>query len=159
MRKLVLLAACGIFLNGCASGSRTTMMITDDTALITVLAQGEGDREQIFNEAVAEAALATRSRGYRYFVIVDTADASQSGVKVRRGRPVQIQEVPGIAKGGSALSSNYIAGTGGSNYTTPDQRIPYVRLGLDITIRMYRESDIDPATPGVWNSDIVQRGE
>ena len=135
------------------------MMITDDTALISVLGQGAGDREKIFNEAVAEAALATRAHGYRYFVIVDTADASQTGVKIRRGRPVEIQSIPGFARGGSALSSNYIAGSGGSNYTAPDQRIPYVRLGLDITIRMYRESDIDPARPGVWNSDLVLGGK
>lgn len=156
MRKLVSLAACVMLLNGCASNSRNTMMITDDTALITVLGQGMENRETIFNEAIAEAALATRAHGYRYFVIIDMADATQTGVKVRRGRPIEIDNYPGFERGGSPLSSNYI---GGANYSTPDQRTPYIRLGLDITIRMYRESDIDPATPGVWNSDIARYGE
>jgi hypothetical protein len=132
------------------------MILTDDTALISISHQGEGDMEKIFNDALAEAARATRAQGYRYFSIIDTADTSERGVKIRQGVPVHIQDTPGFARGGSPLSSNFISG---SSYRTPDRRIPYVRLGLDITIRMYRDGDVNPANPGVWNSDIVQGGK
>ena len=133
------------------------MILSDDTALISVLGQGAGDSEKIFNEALAEAARATRAQGYRYFVILDTADASQMGVKIRQGAPLHLYDIPGAARNsGSILSSNYIGGTG---YRTPDRRIPYVRLGLDVTIRMYRDGDVDPASPGVWSSDIVPGGK
>ena len=133
------------------------MILTDDTALISVLGQGAGDSEKIFNEALAEAARATRAYGYRYFTVIDTADTTQRGVKIRQGRQIHLQNIPGSERGGgSILSSNYI---GGATYTSPDRRIPYVRLGLDITIRMYRDGDVNPASPGVWNSDIVQGGK
>ena len=132
------------------------MILTDDTALISVLGQGAGDGEKIFNEALAEAARATRAQGYRYFVILDTADASQMGVKIRQGAPLHLYDTPGATRGNAILSSNYL---GGTTYRTPDRRIPYVRLGLDVTIHMYRDGDVNPASSGVWNSDIVQGGK
>jgi hypothetical protein len=124
-------------------------MLSEDMALISVLGQDADDSEKIFNEAIAEAARATRAHGYRYFVIVDAADASQRGVRIRQGRRIHIQTVTPRGAG-STLSSNYPVG---ATYTGPDRRIPYVRLGLDVTIRMYRDGDVNPANPGVWNSD------
>jgi hypothetical protein len=156
VRKLVPFAVCGILLAGCASSESESILIRDDTAVISVLSQGAGDRAKLVDKAIAEAAKMTRANGYRYFVILDTADASHTVVKIRQGAPVQIQSVPGVASGGSALSSNYIGGPG---YTTPDRRVSYVRVGVDMTIRMYRDGEVDPASPGVWNSDIVQGGK
>jgi hypothetical protein len=128
------------------------MLLADDTALISVLSQGASDRAKLVDSALAEAAKMTRAHGYRYFVIIDASDASQRGVKVRQGLPIHIQTTPFM---GSRLSSNYL---GGATYTGPDRRLPYVRLGLDMTIRMYHDGDVNPASPGVWNSDVVQGG-
>jgi hypothetical protein len=148
VRKLIPFAVCGILLAGCASSESESILIRDDTAVISVLSDSAGDRAKFIDQALVEAARMARANGYRYFVILDTADASHTVVKVRRGLPISVQNNPFR---GTALSSNYI---GGATYTLPDRRIPYVRFGVDMTIRMYRDGEVDPANPGVWNSDI-----
>jgi hypothetical protein len=145
MRKLTPLAVCGILLVGC-TGTRSRM-ITEDTALITVRGQSDNDRVALVDKALAEAARVTREHGFRYFVVLDGADASQSGV-----RPLPGQPIPLIINRRSSLSSFY---SPGATYTTPDERVQYVRLGLDVSIRMYRDGDVNPASQGVWNSDVV----
>jgi hypothetical protein len=149
MRKLIPLAVWGILLAGCASSS--SVMLTDDTALISVLGQGSSDRARLINQALAIAARATRTRGYRYFVIVDTADASRRGVKVAQA---QIFPANTLFRGNilSNLDPTFLPG---SDYTRPNRRIPYVRPGIDVTIRMYRDGEVSPDTEGVWNPDTI----
>jgi hypothetical protein len=146
MRKLVPLAVCGILLMGCTSTQ--SMMITEDTALITVLGQSDNGRAKLDDKALAEAARVTRQRGFRYFVILDGAEASQSGVKLRPGEPIPFR----FQNRRTNLTSFFASG---ATYTTPDEMMRYVRFGLDITIRMYREGDVDPAGRGVRDSDVV----
>ena len=150
MRRIVLPMISVLLLAGCAS-SRSAM-ITEDTALVTVVGQSATAQTKIVEQALAEAAKITRAHGYRYFVILDSADASQSGVKVLQGQIISRQGVPTRSFGGTNLSPVYLAG---STFTTPDVRVPYVRLGLDLTIRMYREGDVNPQAPGVWNPSLI----
>jgi hypothetical protein len=127
------------------------MMITEDTALITVLGQNDNDRAKLVDKALAEAARITQEHGFRYFVILDRADASQSGVKLFPGQtiPLQFQQNQNRR---TSLSSFY---SSGPTYTTPDERVQYVRPGVDVTIRMYRPGEVNPDSQGVWNSDTV----
>ncbi len=150
MRKLSPLAICAILLTGCAS-ARTTM-ITEDTALITVLGQNDSDRTRVVDKALAEAARVTRDHGFRYFVILDAADASQKGTRVLPGHTIPFEPPSNKSYSSTNLSSSYL---GRATLTTPDQRVTYVRLGLDVTIRMYHEGDVDPKSQGVWNTDVI----
>ena len=43
----------------------------------------------------------------------------------------------------------------GQTYTTPGSAMGYVKPGADIYIRFYREGEIDPKTPGLWDADSV----
>lgn len=127
-------------------------MITEDTALISVLGQNAGNQAKIVDRALLEAARATRDHGYRYFVILDAADASQKGQKLVEDQTLPAQIATARAFGQTNLSSQYLPG---ATYKTPDRRVGYVRLGLDLTIRMYRDGDVNPQTQGVWNPDVI----
>jgi hypothetical protein len=151
MRKLFSLVVGGILLTGCAS--IRSMMITEDTALITVVGQSGSDRTKLVDKALPEAARITRKHGFRYFVILDAADASQSGVKLSPGQPIPFM----FKNNGRTIFTSFYSP--GATYVTPDERIQLVRPGLDITIRMYREGDVNPANQGVWNSEIIRGGQ
>ncbi len=127
-------------------------MITEDTALITVVAQNDNGRAKVVDRALAEAARVTRDHGFRYFVILDAADASQMGVKVLPGQTLPLQSINRRGFSATNLNRSYFPG---ATYMTPDQRVKYVRLGLDVTIRMYREGDVDPKSQGVWDTDAI----
>ena len=43
----------------------------------------------------------------------------------------------------------------GSTYTTPASAVPFVKPGMDIVIKMFREGEIDPRTPSVWDADSI----
>jgi hypothetical protein len=154
MRELVALAVCGILLIGCTS--TRSMMISEDTAFIAVLGQNGNDRAKVIDRALAEAARITREHGFRYFVIVDGADASQIGVRLLTGQPIPFRFELKDENHRTNLNTLY---SPGATYTTPDERVQYVRLGVDITIRMYHEGEVNPDSQGVWNSDIVLGGK
>src|SRR5262249_9631632 len=137
MRKLIPLAVCGILLTGCTS--TRSMMITEDTALITVVRQSAEGRASAVDMAIAEAARITREHGFRYFVILDSADASQTGVRVLPGQPIPI--VPRQTARNTIFTS---FNPPGSTYTTPSERMAYIKLRLDLTVRMYRQGEINP---------------
>jgi hypothetical protein len=147
MRIGVALALSGILLAGCASSSST--MITEDTALITVVGQSASDGTKVVDRTIAEAARVTREHGYRYFVILDATDASQKGTRILLGETIYRRNTS--QKGAASFP-------GPTYYHTLEQRVPYVRLGLDVTIRMYREGDVDPKSQGVWNTDVILGG-
>ena len=154
MCKLVVLTMCAILAAGCATSTRSTML-TDDTVLVSVLGQNANDKQRIVERAIGEAARVVREHGYRYFVIVDAADGSQRGVRRLPGRKITIDTAPLRNSGTVRPNSLYVAAGG---YNGPDRIVPYVRIGLDITIRMYHEGEVDAAFPGVWSSDNVLSG-
>jgi hypothetical protein len=153
MRGVLLSAICGLLLTGCASIRST--MISSDTALISVVGQNENDRARVVNTAVAEAARVTREHGFRYFVILEAANASQSGARVQQGETIPNTITTVRSFGNANLNTIHL---GGATYTTPDRKVTYVRAGLDVTIRMYHEGEVDPRKQGVWNSAIIPRG-
>ena len=53
---------------------------------------------------------------------------------------------------GSRTAANNLSKPG-ANYVTFSRNVSYLRPGLDITIRMFREGEIDPQIMGVWNID------
>ena len=153
MVKAIRLSALALLLAGCASASPSqSMMITEDTALISSVANGLETKQVLLDEALTEAAKVTRAHGFRYFVVLGADDASAVVTRVIPGRTFLRQNIAPRAFGTTNLSGTYLPG---ATFVTPDQQVKQVRLGVDITIRMYRDGDIDPKREGVWNSENI----
>jgi hypothetical protein len=151
MRKRIFLLLCDILLGGCASDIQSRM-ITADTALITAIGRNPTDQAKVVDASLTEAAKVTRDHGYRYFVIVSAADASSIGRTIVPSRAVQEQTLRDGAYGTSTLLP---ASDAYGIQTKPGESERYYKPGLDITIRMYREGEINPKSQGVWNPDVI----
>lgn len=136
MRKLVVIAS--LLLAACTTPKST--MLAENTAAISVVGRTAGDRERVIQDALSEAGKITREHGYQYFIIVRAQDASRVGTKflddqtVRRSAPTNLSKP-------------------GASYVTVSRNVMYRRPGLDLTIRMFHEGEIDPRLQGVWNTD------
>jgi hypothetical protein len=141
--------ALGAAVSGCASPIQS-MMLTEDTALVSAIGHKPEDQGKVVDASLQEAARLTASKGFRYFVIMDAADASKMGSRFEAPMP-------------SARDRNVTTPTAfsGQLITTPVYRdyfkfpgrnVAFVRPGIDITIRMYREGEIDPKSQGVWSA-------
>jgi hypothetical protein len=108
--------------------------------LISASGSGPEDRERVIQEVLAEAAKTTAAHGYRYFIILKAQDASRVGT-------MTVHDQTGPRTAPSNLSRP------GANYVQFSRNVSYVRPALDITIRMFREGEIDPGIMGVWNID------
>jgi hypothetical protein len=147
---LVLAMGC-LGLSACANATES-MMITADTALITTVGNNPGDRNRVIEDSLREAARLTRAQGYRYFVVMDAADASQTGHKIVAYGRVRQEKINDNPYGTSNLPSyTSVYGT----YVPAGRSETYVKPGLDITIRMYKPGDIDPMAEGVLSADTV----
>ena len=93
-----------------------------------VLCRADGDAlDTLVSGVIGEAARLTEERGYRYFIILDPADASEV---VSRYIPTQFQDVRRRGIGNSTPSVLYVS---------PGHTVKEVKPGLEISIRMYRE--------------------
>jgi hypothetical protein len=153
LRKAIRLSVSALLLAGCAGATpNQSMMITEDTALISTVAKNYETKQVLLDEALMEAAKVTRAHGFRYFVVLGAADASAVVTRNIPGQTFIRQNNTPRAFGTTNLSGTYLPG---ATFTTPDQQVKEVRLGVDITIRMYRDGDIDPKRDGVWNSESI----
>jgi hypothetical protein len=142
----------GLLLAACGSTARSTM-ITADTALVTVVGARDGGGAALVQATLREAARMTRAQGYRYFVVLDTADASIKGHKIDPPARVYGEGVSGLAYL-SRANPRTRANEGGMQ-TPVGESVLYIRPGLDMSIRMYRAGAIDPAMDGVFDSDEI----
>jgi hypothetical protein len=138
MRILLALTAVLLLLGGCADVR--SVMLADDSAVISASGTRLDDREKIVQDVLAGAAKITAAHGYRYFVILKAQDTSRAGT-------MSVPDQTGQRTSQTNLSKP------GANYTTYSRNVSYVRPGLDITIRMFREGEIDPKIMGVWNTE------
>jgi hypothetical protein len=138
MRKFLACSAALFMLGGCAAPHST--MLADDSALISVFGSSSNDREMVIQAALAEAARTTAAQGYRYFIIIKAQDVSRMGT-------MTVHDQTGARSSTNNLSKP------GANYVTFSRNVTYLRPGIDITIRMFREGEIDPQIMGVWNTD------
>lgn len=153
MRKVFSLTICALLLAGCVGASLSqSMMITEDTALITIVAKGRETRQTLVDATLGEAATVTRAHGFRYFVVLEIEDTTQIFTRRLPGHTIPNQNTAARGYSSTNLSTSYLPG---ATFTTPDQEVKEVRPGLDVTIRMYRDGAIDPAGEGVWNSDHI----
>src|SRR5262245_5678983 len=90
-----MLLGLSLLLAACGSTAHSTM-ITADTALVTVVGTRGGGKTELVNATLREAARVTRAQGYRYFVVLDTADASIKGRKIDPPARVYGEGVTGL---------------------------------------------------------------
>jgi len=148
MRRFFGLAACVVVLAGCAAAQST--MLTDNTALVSAIANSTAPHDKVIEDALTEAARITRAHGYQYFIILKAEDASRSGTITVPGQQFANQTAHVRPFGATSLSAPNVSG---ATFTTPGKTVPYVRPGVEVTIRMYRQGEIDPRMDGVWNAD------
>ena len=136
MRKLLALAA--LLLAACAASKST--MIAENTAAISVVGRSADDRERVIQDALLEAGKITREHGYQYFIIVRAQDASRTSTAFLDDQTVRRSSVTNLSKPGAS-------------YVTVTRNLMIRHPGLDLTIRMFHEGEIDPRIQGVWNID------
>ena len=149
MRKFIAVAACAVLLSGCVTARST--MLTENTAEVTARGAHSNDRDEVVNATLEEAAKLTRMHGYRYFVILMAEDASHWGstnvpglvLSYNRNARFVGAPIPGLQHLPSAT------------FKTPDTSVPFITPGLMITIRMYREGEVDPGWQEVWNPEVI----
>jgi hypothetical protein len=150
MGKFIAAAACAILLSGCVTAQST--MLTDSTARVTARGPHAADRNDVVQATLAEAAKLTRMHGYRYFTILMAQDASRWGSITTPGVTLLIAAGNERPLGSTNLGPQAIPG---SKYSGPDNTVPVIRPGLEITIRMYREGEVDPGRQEVWNPEVI----
>jgi hypothetical protein len=138
MRKFFAVSAALLLLSGCAVAH--SIMLADDSAIVSASGRGPEDREQVIQHVLAQAAKTTAAHGYRYFIILKAQDSSRAGT-------MTVHDQMGARTAPGNLSRP------GANYVQFSRNVSYLRPGLDITIRMFREGEIDPEIMGVWNID------
>jgi hypothetical protein len=136
MRKHLVLAC--LLLAACAAPKST--MLAENTAAISVVGRSADDRERVIQDALAEAGKITREHGYHYFIIVRAQDASRTTTAFLDDQTVRRSSAANLSKPGAS-------------YVTVTRNLMVRRPGLDLTIRMFHEGEIDPRIQGVWNID------
>ena len=148
MRKFIAVAACAVLLSGCVSVRST--MLTESSAEVTVKGAHSDDRDEVVYGTLEEAAKLTRMHGYRYFVILTADDASYRGSK---NVPGLVLDYRNIRRGGTPAPG--LQHLPSATFTTPGTSKPFITPGLMITIQMYREGEVDPGRPDVWNPEVI----
>jgi hypothetical protein len=147
MRKTALALAANAALAACAaSPGSQSMMISEDTALISIPGRPREAKTELIERALLEAAAITRSRGFPYFTVLEAAETAEAVSRRRPGNTIPNQNM--LVRGtfsNSNLSATFLPG---ATYTTPDEIRRETRITLDLTIRMYRAGGIDPAAVG-----------
>ncbi len=134
---LAALVAC-VRVNSNMLDSRTVVISGRGTAFDNA----GGVQRAVLQKAAQEA----QAAGFAYFRILSSQDETRQGVVVVPGQTY----TNGVATAnciGAFCSGNYSS----SSYTTPSSAFGVVKPGVDIYVRFYREGEIDPGTPGVWN--------
>ena len=147
MRKFAILAAA-VLCAGCSTVHTT--MLSGNSAVISATGGNTSDYNRVMQQGLTEAAKLTRTQGYQYFIVVSAEDTTRFGISHMPGHIYGAQARVDRPIGTTNLGPSYFPG---ATYQGPATDIPYVRPGVDITIRMYRQGEIDPSQPGVWRAD------
>ena len=151
MRKPILWIAFAAMLAGCATPQNGTML-TEDTALVSIVGAAGAKHEALVNQSLADAARLTQAHGYRYFVVLASDASNNTVTRTIPGHAINQPNNTSRPIGSGNLSSLSFPG---ASYSTPDREVKEVRPGIDITIRMFKEGGVNPAMDGVYSSEIL----
>jgi hypothetical protein len=130
------------------------MMLDQRTAIISSHGTAFDSAAKVQHETIVEAAKVTVSRGYRYFQIVGAQDTTRTATLYVPGQT----QTNGSVSGTAMTTGPYTTynGTYNSQTTkTPGQVVPLIKPGMDITVRMYRDGEINIQQPGVWDAQSI----
>jgi len=100
----------------------------------------------VFQKTLREAALITQKRGYEYFQIVSTKDATRKGVYVAPRTS--------STKGTANAFGNTVSYRESTNYSAISGT-ELIKPGTDIAIVMLRSDEIQPGQKGIWRASDV----
>jgi hypothetical protein len=146
MQRALTSLICVLALTGCASVD--SIMLSEDTAMISAEGNGPSDRDRIIRDALAEAARVTTAHGFRYFVVLTADDVTRTMTVTIPGR-VLYNQPPRSTEAFGTFSGRAYAGA--STYATPERKEERVRPAMEIMIRMYHDGEIEQAD-GVWDA-------
>ena len=150
MHRRIAAAVYACLLAGCAGATGT--MLSEDTAVVRATGNSINDQGRVIQETLKEAAQLTREHGFNYFIVLKTVDVSSYGERRVPGQTLANQALHDYSYGSTNLGGPYKAG---HTYTTPDRSETYIRPGLEMTVRMFRQGEVNPQTQGVWTADVV----
>lgn len=137
-------AALAFLTVSCTTAS--TKMLDERTAIISGSGSGYNTMGDVTAKILQTAALEAQARGYPYFAILDTHDSTQSGVNISPTFTTGQSNGVVHCYGSSCTTSGYSAGT-----TYGGQAFSYSMPGADVTVRFFREGEVDPQANGVWS--------
>jgi hypothetical protein len=142
-----------LLLGGCMSA--TGMMLTDSTAVISALGPASSDRGSVFDSALAEAGRLARTHGYQYFVVLKLDDRSVTTTRYMPGEAIPFDLTGHVSRNPAVTPILSPANMAGGTLAGPGKALTYVKPGLEITVQMYRQGEIDSNREGVWNVDFL----
>ena len=146
MKRLAGVVLWGAFLGGCVAADTT--MLDERSAIISGRGTNYTSQAQVLQKVLAEAATAAQARGYRYFVVLGTADRTTTGATYFPGQTTTTGTATGSCMTEMFCNAQYQQ----QSYTTPGAVVSVVRPGADVGVRFYKEGEIDPNQAGVWDS-------
>jgi len=150
MHRTIAATLWAMLLAGCANA--TTTMLSEDTAIVRATGNSINDQERVVQASLKAAAQTARAHGFSYFVVTKTVDISSYGQRRIPGQVLGNETPSNRGYGQTNLGRTYVPG---NTYTTPDRTESYIRPGLELTIRMYRQGEINPLVQGVWNAAVI----
>lgn len=119
-----------LLLAGCTTAK--TMMLSENTALISGRDSGWGDAGSVQRRILTTAAELGQARGYEYFEIVSSTDTTKRGVVPVAGQSSTY---------GSAVCTPYYCSGQSRTTGTPGYLAPYTQAGADVMVRFYRANE------------------
>lgn len=155
MKYVAFAFALGVLAVGTTGCVRSkSVMLDASTAIISSRGSAFDSHARVTQAALVEAATLAVSRGYRYFVIVDTQDRTITTLWHDSGTTKTTGTVDGLVMGSGnskVVAGNYSAST----TSTPATTTTLIKPGSDVTVKMFREGELDPKSPGVWDAPAV----
>lgn len=148
MRKIILATALALTLSACVTAE--TAMLDERTAIISGRGDGYTTPAQVQQRVLLEAAESATERGFRYFMVTNAQDATRRGMAY----------MPVTTTGQGNATTNCFMGTcrttaNANAMTYGGGAYEVIRPGSDVQVRFYREGEIDPATPGLWDAQSI----
>lgn len=121
-----------------------TTMLTPNTAIIETQGTAFDSHSGVAKGALVEAATQTVSRGYRYFIVLEKNDTTQTHTDYTPGTSQTTGWV-------NPANGTYSATT----TTTPGYTNTWTTPGSAMTIRMFKDGEVDPKLPPVWDAEAI----
>lgn len=143
MKKALLLGFV-VVLAGCVRTE--TAQIDARTAIISGRGSAFDSAAKVQVAAMVQAAKTTKSKGFRYFTVLGAQDTTTHGAVYIPGQTTSNTTVSGF--GNTAYATT-------TSTTTPGSMVGIVKPGEDITIKMFKEGEVQASAPGIWDADSI----